>query len=347
VVPPLGRLTRVAGAAVGAALAAVAWSVLVEPRRLDVREERATVPRLPRAWWGGRVALLADIHAGARFGGASVATTRRAVRRIVAQRPALALIAGDLVYEALLAPRDAIPGAVDLVRPLPAAGIPTYAVLGNHDHALETARSRRARRGVAETLARALTAAGIVVLENEAVALPAPTVRATAHQHPAGRAQPDAPAAHRREAGGSAAESPLYLAGVGDHMSGADRPREAVARVAVGAPRLVLMHDPASFPGLPAGSAPLALAGHTHGGQLRVPGLPALTIARLPPLRRTWPDYCDGWIEGYGQPGNHLYVNRGIGFSYVPARFGCTPELTVFTLLPGPGGAAPSGGTGR
>lgn len=39
-----------------------------------------------------------------------------------------------------------------------------------------------------------------------------------------------------------------------------------------------------------------------------------------------------GWIPGYGNPGNHLYINRGIGFSHLPIRFNCPPELTILTL---------------
>jgi len=98
------------------------------------------------------------------------------------------------------------------------------------------------------------------------------------------------------------------------------------------------MHEPFAFRTLPEGEAPLAFAGHTHGGQIRVPLFPRLTPARL---TMPWPEYVDGWIEGYGQPGNRLYVNRGIGFSYLPARFGCPPELTFFTLLPGSDRPAP------
>jgi uncharacterized protein len=305
-------------AAVSAAALGAAWGVLVEPRWLDVRHKRAAIPNLPPAWHGKRLALFADIQVGARFSGSAVATTRRLVQRIVAERPALALIAGDLVYEAVLSPRRAIPVAVDLVRPLPRAGIPTYAVLGNHDHALETEQSQRAQAGIARTLSRALEAAGITVLENQSAPLPSPAgAAARPGEQPA-----------------------LYLVGVGDHMTGADDPRRALRQVPADAPRLVLVHDPASFPALPADSAPLALAGHTHGGQIRVPGRPTWTIARLPPMNRRWPDYCDGWIEGYGQPGNRLYVNRGVGFSYVPIRFGCRPELTFITLLPAERGRA-------
>jgi predicted MPP superfamily phosphohydrolase len=44
----------------------------------------------------------------------------------------------------------------------------------------------------------------------------------------------------------------------------------------------------------------------------------------------------EGWIEGYGEQGNRLYVNRGIGFSIVPVRINAPPELTVFTLTRAP-----------
>ena len=40
----------------------------------------------------------------------------------------------------------------------------------------------------------------------------------------------------------------------------------------------------------------------------------------------------DGWGEGYGQPGNRLSVNRGIGFSLIPVRLFCPPEVTIFRL---------------
>lgn len=42
--------------------------------------------------------------------------------------------------------------------------------------------------------------------------------------------------------------------------------------------------------------------------------------------------HVDGWIAGYGRPGNHLYVSRGVGMSRIPARFTYPPELTIFVL---------------
>ncbi len=64
------------------------------------------------------------------------------------------------------------------------------------------------------------------------------------------------------------------------------------------------------------------LAGHTHGGQIRLPFLPAYT-----------PEgsgrFVAGWYRDTYAP---LYVSRGIGTTTIPARFGCPPELPIFTL---------------
>lgn len=74
-------------------------------------------------------------------------------------------------------------------------------------------------------------------------------------------------------------------------------------------------HNLSSFVGFPQGTSPLAVAGHTHGGQVRLSGTPEwswLTYAEEDKV------HTDGWIGGVGKPGNRLYANRGIGFSSVP-----------------------------
>lgn len=39
-----------------------------------------------------------------------------------------------------------------------------------------------------------------------------------------------------------------------------------------------------------------------------------------------------GWIDHYGEPGNPIDVNRGVGISIFPVRVNAVPDLTVFTL---------------
>ena len=74
----------------------------------------------------------------------------------------------------------------------------------------------------------------------------------------------------------------------------------------------------------------LLLAGHTHGGQVKLPGIgPLLTISVVP---RSW---ASGLTEI--EPGKYLLVSRGIGLErgYAPRmRFLCRPELIILTLKP-------------
>lgn len=90
-----------------------------------------------------------------------------------------------------------------------------------------------------------------------------------------------------------------------------------------------MMHNPASFALFPANTAPVAVAGHTHGGQIRLPFTPEWSWLTFIKEDRV---HADGWIDGYGKQRNHLYVNRGIGFSILLIRINCPPEITLFTL---------------
>jgi uncharacterized protein len=124
--------------------------------------------------------------------------------------------------------------------------------------------------------------------------------------------------------------SPIFsLAfGIAPEKPGTTNVEQALDQVPASAPRVIIMHNPDTFAQFPAYSAPLAVAGHTRGGQIRIPFLPQWTWMAF-----TQDDevHADGWVPNYGAQGNHLSVNRGIGFSIVPIRINCVPELTIFT----------------
>jgi hypothetical protein len=92
--------------------------------------------------------------------------------------------------------------------------------------------------------------------------------------------------------------------------------------------RVLLTHSPRFFDTLPTHLAPfhLSLAGHTHGGQVR------LTEHFAPVRPQGSSDYVSGW---YDTRAGRSYVSRGTGTSIVPARFSCRPELPLFTLRQG------------
>ncbi len=90
------------------------------------------------------------------------------------------------------------------------------------------------------------------------------------------------------------------------------------------------MHNPVAFRDIPAGEGLFTVAAHTHGGQISLPLLPSESWLQIAKPREI---VAEGWAaDSIGQGNNRLYVSRGIGFSLLPARFMCRPELTIFNL---------------
>ncbi|HYL77491.1 MAG TPA: metallophosphoesterase [Bryobacteraceae bacterium] len=93
---------------------------------------------------------------------------------------------------------------------------------------------------------------------------------------------------------------------------------------APGRVNILLSHYPTVFDHAAELGIDLTLAGHTHGGQVK---LDFISPDLVPKLLRT--PYLAGWFR---KPGGQLYVNRGIGTIGVPMRAGASPEITVFEL---------------
>ena len=115
----------------------------------------------------------------------------------------------------------------------------------------------------------------------------------------------------------------LYVAGVDDTWTSRDDIARALRGRPQGAPTVLLAHDPDLFPEAHSRDVELTLSGHTHGGQLGVPGVRRLSLAR----------FITRWTAGlYRQGRSWLYVNRGVGTTGPPARLGAPAELAVLTL---------------
>lgn len=88
---------------------------------------------------------------------------------------------------------------------------------------------------------------------------------------------------------------------------------------------LLLSHRPEFFPLYAAHGIDLALCGHAHGGQVRLPLLGPL----LAPGQGFFPPYAQGLIQ---QGDSAMVVSRGLGNSVMPVRVNNTPELVIVTL---------------
>lgn len=91
--------------------------------------------------------------------------------------------------------------------------------------------------------------------------------------------------------------------------------------------RLVLTHSPDVIPHLRGSGVDLAICGHTHGGQLRVPVLGAPYIPG-----QWWPEYSKGWYDIDGVP---LYIDAGVGTTGPPVRAFNPSQLTLIEISAG------------
>ncbi len=118
----------------------------------------------------------------------------------------------------------------------------------------------------------------------------------------------------------------VWLASIDDEWTGHPNPDKAFRGIPPGSVRIALTHSPKLFPALRDRDC-LALSGHTHSGQIDIPGIPRNQLPGLLNSR-----YLRGW---YFDGNSRLYVNRGLGMVNPPMRFRARPEISVFTISRG------------
>ncbi|MGH8504742.1 MAG: metallophosphoesterase [Stenotrophobium sp.] len=113
----------------------------------------------------------------------------------------------------------------------------------------------------------------------------------------------------------------FWLAGFSDLSTRGNHVAQVLAAINDTTPVIAMTHDPALFPKVPA-RVSLLLAGHTHGGQVRLPliGAPAIRFLDLP------------YTAGHYRQQTDLFVSSGIGTSNLAVRFGVPPEISVLTV---------------
>lgn len=117
----------------------------------------------------------------------------------------------------------------------------------------------------------------------------------------------------------------LHVAGIDDPHYFRTHDLAAAARdIPSGMPKLLLAHSPEIYREAATAGFGLVLCGHTHGGQIRLPGGIPLVINADCPRRMAAGHWRWGSLQGY--------TSVGAGASLLPVRFNCPPEVVVHTL---------------
>lgn len=272
-----------------------------QPQSLGLARYTVPIQDLPPSLNGLRLVQISDTHLGPRV---SRELIQHALDRAIARRPGVFVLTGDYVHCGLEWLEPAAEQLACLVR----SGIPTVAVRGNHDWFNDGRR-----------MGSLLQAAGIHVIDNDRLFLTRAGASSTLHDTPT------------RET--------LCIAGLGDLRQHVVDPETALRGVPPSMPRIVLARNPdtAEHPSITRRGSPrvdLMLSGHTHGGQVRIPGLG--TGAGM--VSSFGEKYAVGLVQG---PACRVLITRGVGMSLVPIRFLVPPEIVEITLTISSSGHAP------
>ena len=245
----------------------------------------------PPGWRAGQrltITVIADLHSGGPNMG--IARVREVVDAAQALDSDLIVVLGDYFathrFVTEVVPAQA--WAEQLARLRAPLGV--YSILGNHDWWYGISSVRKAFAGVR-----------LPLMENDAVLIGEPGRR-------------------------------FWLAGLGDQLAhyvspgrfrGEDDLPGTLRKITTDDPVILLAHEPDIFTQVPE-RVSLTIAGHTHGGQIRLPLLPTF-----------WAPSQYGARFAYGhivERGRHLIVSGGLGCSKVPLRLGVPPEILRIEL---------------
>jgi predicted MPP superfamily phosphohydrolase len=257
----------------------------LEAKWCQVVRRTIALPNLPPPFRGTRVALLADVHHGPFV---PLAYVRHVVAMTNALRPDIVALAGDYVHRhhSYIAPGIEELGKLDAV-------LGRFAVRGNHDNRSYDDDSHGSENYLPLSQA-ALADAKIPDLNNTGYWL---------------------------ERGGAR----LRICGVGDLWTDHQDLRSALGNAGGDETVLLLSHNPDFVESIRDRRVGLVLSGHTHGGQIIVPGRGAPVVPS-----RYGQKYLYGLVQG---PCCQVFVTRGVGTVTPPVRFLCRPEVVLITLV--------------
>lgn len=295
------------------------WPRFIEPRLVMTNVVTLKLKELPPALSGLKILHFSDLHLNAQM---SDVFLDKLCRKAALLTPDLVVFTGDFLCHSRL---DEVARLRQFLCRFPEGKYGSFAVLGNHDYrqsvsvddkgeyaVYQPSRSplgqgmRRLFRRVRTPIAMQLQVRE-VPMHDELVALLAETPFRLLHNQCCTVAVGD---------------SALNICGLGEYLLGRCDPAEAFRAWDNRYPGLVLAHNPDCVPLLDNYPGALILSGHTHGGQVNLPGLASVvTTMEQPQLKRGLVYVGDRWVS----------ISRGVG-GLIPFRWFSPPELLCLTL---------------
>lgn len=295
------------------------WPRFIEPRLLCISHLTIRIPHLPAEMQGLKILHLTDLHWHRHF---SHTFFSRLIKKIHQLKPDIIVFTGDFLCRSQLEEPHILLSFLSKLK----APFGCFAVLGNHDYSRfvtvnatgdydvepKTTQStigkgfRRLWRKV--KLSKQRTAAVSHVQEHASLIkllqqTPFRLLNNETCQVPIGK-------------------SLLNICGLGEYTLGRLHVEHAFRHYDSHYPGVVLVHNPDAVPHLEGYPGQLILAGHTHGGQINLPGIwQRFTCLENPRFKR-------GLLK---EKGKWIYVNRGIG-SVMKFRWFSPPEIALITL---------------
>jgi predicted MPP superfamily phosphohydrolase len=282
---PTRRQFLFTGAAAAAGIAALGSDGYFESYRLQLKKIEIPLRRLPHQFDGFTVVQLSDFHYEEEF---SAIPIRRSVDLVNSLHPDLVVFTGDFVTAPMFQfGRHAALVAANAVFPCAAVLSGIKASMGS----FAVLGNHDAYSNPA-LVASGLRSHGIPLLKNSCVPIERDGAR-------------------------------FWLAGIDDALEGQPDLAAAIKKIPPGEPIILLAHEPDFADEAALTPVDLQLSGHSHGGQIWIPGIGA---PWLPSLARNYP-------RGFYKIENMLlYTNIGIGTIRAPIRINCIPEITHITL---------------
>ena len=256
----------------------------VEPYWVKWHEVKMPIRNLPASFKGFRITQLTDLHAGDIVPFSHLRRTVEHVKNVI--KPDMVVVTGDLVNDSA----HFVKPVVELLAELQQAGIPVISILGNHDYETDYEKVS-VHHDLADMLQEQIKASGMILLRNSSTSI-------------------------------IKGKDRMWFVGLEDLWSGQYSPQLAFQGVPANEPVIALSHNPDTAFEMDSFGANLTLSGHTHGGQVCIPGVGALLIN----IQNS--QFQQGQFK---LTNGSLYVSRGVGF-LKKLRVFCRPEVPTFVL---------------